>query len=117
MNLNGTNGTNAFLPSKYGIKFGSGSAGGSFVFNTSLTCVKVTAEIYEYNKDNPTVYLSDNTEINVSNHKFNDSAITYEGPYNLELVLAEGGTSFKIYSPAKNQRFYLASLTFEYIPA
>ena len=117
LNLNGTNGTNAFLPSKYGIKFGSGSAGGSFVFNTSLTCVKVTAEIYEYNKDNPTVYLSDNTEINVSNHKFNDSAITYEGPYNLELVLAEGGTSFKIYSPAKNQRFYLASLTFEYIPA
>lgn len=117
LNLIGSSGTNAYLKSKYGIKFGTGSKGGSFIFTTSLPVIKVTAEIYEYNKDNSTVYLSDNTDISVVSHTFNDSSITYEGPFNLELNLSDSATSFKIYSTTGDSRFYLSSLTFEYIPA
>lgn len=117
LNLIGSSGTNAYLKSKLGIKFGTGSKGGSFIFNTSLPVIKVTAEIFEYNKDNSTVYLSDNTDISVVSHTFNDSSITYEGPFNLVLNLSDSATSFKIYSTTGDSRFYLSSLTFEYIPA
>lgn len=117
LNLIGSSGTNAYLKSKYGIKFGTGKKGGSFIFTTSLPVIKVTAEIFEYNKDNSTVYLSDNTDISVVSHTFNDSSITYEGPFNLELNLSDSATSFKIYSTTGDSRFYLSSLTFEYIPA
>ena len=117
LNLIGSSGTNAYLKSKLGIKFGTGSKGGSFIFNTSLPVIKVTAEIFEYNKDNSTVYLSDNTDISVVSHTFNDSSITYEGPFNLVLNLSDSATSFKIYTTTGDSRFYLSSLTFEYIPA
>lgn len=114
------NPTKVYVGGSNGLKFSSSSAKGFCTFRTDISVVKVTALVYGYRSDKANVTIYDN------NNSANAKTYTFDGtdstnPVELVLELPSGTNSIYVgvtSSAAKsNQRFYLASLTFEYIPA
>lgn len=114
------NPTKVFVGGSNGLKFSSGSDKGFCTFTTDISVVKVTASVYGYRSDKANVIIYDN------NNSENAKTYTFDGtdstnPVELVLEFPSGTNSIYIgvnsSAAKKNQRFYLASLTFEYIPA
>lgn len=114
------NPTKVYIGGSNGLKFSSSSAKGFCSFTTDISVVKVTASVYGYSSDkaNVTIYDNNNSE-NAKNYTFDGTDST--NPVELVLEIPNGTNSIYVgvtSSAAKSkQRFYLASLTFEYIPA
>lgn len=114
------NPTKVFVGCSNGLKFSSSSDKGFCTFTTDISVVKVTASVYGYSSDkaNVTIYDNNNSE-NAKTYTFDGTDST--NPVELVLEIPSGTNSIYVGVPssaAKNkQRFYLASLTFEYIPA
>lgn len=117
LNLSVSNVLKVYIKGANGLKFSSSKAAGSCVFTTDCNVLKVTAVLYGYSDDlaELTIYDNNNKE-NAVNHSFDGG--NNANPKTLELEFPNGTNSIYIGSTkAKDSRFYLASLTFEYIPA
>lgn len=114
------NPTKVYVGGSKGLKFSSGKAKGFCTFTTDISVVKVTASVYGYSSDkaNVTIYDSNNSE-NAKTYTFDGTDST--NPVELVLEFPSGTNSIYVGVPSSakesDQRFYLASLTFEYIPA
>lgn len=116
--------TKVYYGSK-GLKFSSSGSIGYCTFTTEISVTKVTAVVYPWvsekgavDKANVVIYNTNNQE-NIVKHTFDGT--DSENPTELELEILGGTNSLYIGVPSggttSKQRFYLASLTFEYIPA
>lgn len=117
LNLSVSNVLKVYIKGSNGLKFSSSKAAGSCVFTTDYNVLKVTAVLYGYSSDLAvlTIYDNNNKE-NAVNYSFDGG--NNANPKTLELEFPNGTNSIYIGSTkAKDSRFYLASLTFEYIPA
>ena len=114
------NPTKVYVGGSNGLKFSSGKAKGFCTFTTDISVVKVTASVYGYRSDkaNVTIYDNNNSE-NAKTYTFDGTDST--NPVELVLEFPSGTNSIYVgvtsSAASSNQRFYLASLTFEYIPA
>ena len=117
LNLSVSNVLKVYIKGAKGLKFSSGKAAGSCTFTTDCKILKITAVLYGYSSDSAdlTIYDNNNKE-NAVNHSFDGT--NNANPKTLELEFLSGTNSIYIGSTkTSNSRFYLASLTFEYIPA
>lgn len=116
--LTATKAENIYYNTKHGLKFSSGKQAGALDLTSTISFVKVTAVIYPYKTNKATVFLKDGNDLqNSASHTF--EGIDSDNPSTLVFSCANGTNklSISVDGTSSNRRFYLASLTFEYISA
>lgn len=116
--LTATKAENIYYNTIHGLKFSSSSKAGVLDLTSTISFVKVTAVIYPYKTNKATVFLKDGNDLqNSASHTF--EGIDSDNPSTLVFSCANGTNklSISVDGTSSNRRFYLASLTFEYIPA
>ena len=116
--LTATKAENIYYNTIHGLKFSSSKQAGSLDLTSTISFVKVTAVIYPYKTNKATVFLKDGNDLqNSVSHTF--EGIASDNPSTLVFSCATGTNklSISVDGTSSNRRFYLASLTFEYIPA
>lgn len=116
--LTATKAENIYYNTKHGLKFSSSKQAGALDLTSTISFVKVTAVIYPYKTNKATVFLKDGNDLqNSASHTF--EGIDSDNPSTLVFSCANGTNklSISVDGTSSNRRFYLASLTFEYIPA